>query len=170
MRRSRSIHHRRAPLLQGDDHAGLCLNAADSGNERSADPFQTLTDRLFENGLVADSGLFGDPLRPFEVGDRNANRYGAGCVKLGPFHELLQHFRIGLRDFRSGRAKQRTVLERASKLALRLAARRPATSSTSNRVTAWRRMCQSKPTIRSGTLRVYTINVYTDAERGSRPG
>ena len=39
----------------------------------SAGPLQALADGLLEHGLVADPGLFGDPLRLFEIGDRDAN-------------------------------------------------------------------------------------------------
>ena len=44
----------------------------------------------------------------------------SGLRWLGLVHELLRHSRIGLRNFRSGRANQRSVLEGASKLTLRL--------------------------------------------------
>src|ERR1019366_750220 len=86
----------------------------------SASSLQALTDGLFEHGLVADAGLFGDPLCQFKIGDRDTDGDGASRVLLGLFHELEQHIRICLQDLRSGGANQIPTLERTSKLALRL--------------------------------------------------
>ena len=44
---------------------------------QSASPLQSLANGLLEHGLIADAGPFGDLLRLFEVGDRDANRDGA---------------------------------------------------------------------------------------------
>lgn len=46
---------------------------ADIVISESASPLQALSDALLEHGLVADSDLFGDPARLFEVGDRDTN-------------------------------------------------------------------------------------------------
>ena len=39
----------------------------------SASSLQALTDGLLEHGLVADASLFGDLLRLFKIGDRDAD-------------------------------------------------------------------------------------------------
>jgi len=56
---------RNGSLLPGD--------TPDIAISKSASPLQTFSDGLLEHGLVADSGLFGDLLCLFEVGDRNTN-------------------------------------------------------------------------------------------------
>jgi hypothetical protein len=58
--------------MGGSGHRNIALSAGAVAAE-SARPLQDLADGLLEHGLVADAGLFGDPLRLFEIGGRDAD-------------------------------------------------------------------------------------------------
>jgi hypothetical protein len=59
-------------MRQGAQRMGF-ISGPTSKCPGSAGPLQTFSDGLLEDGLVADTGLLGDLLRLFEVGDWDAN-------------------------------------------------------------------------------------------------